>query len=669
VLCVGFGVRWREGRGKLHGPAGGGWTPKYFTHWLADYSRRRRSHTPFFTVKIIEGLSEGQVLQRIGRDGASARLTGDCAETGPVFATIMTSQGALKGWNARRVGAAWRGKFSVMLEGIPAGGPYRLELRCVATSARVKSFYSGDVWLLAGQSNMEGVGDMTGPAKPHPRIRSFSMRREWRLAKDPLHVLGESPDACHAGARQLTPEQGESIRRTAKKGVGVGVYFAREMLERSGVPQGLVATAHGGTSMAQWDPALKDQGGDSLYGSMLLSVRATGQPVAGVLWYQGESDTEGPAVGLYTGRMRALVAAVRRDLKQPALPWLMVQIAAVYGGWGGPGWNEIQEQQRLLPSKIKNLETVSAIDLELDDKIHIAASAFPVLAARLARAADRLVLGNRAEAPMPRLRRIVPPHPKKAPARIDVVFDHAVGGLRSGGLPRGFALLDGEGRDMAAIFKTTLHGNIARLHFQQGVSLAGDTRLVYGHGRMPVCNLTDGRGCALAGFGPQTFVKPDAYLPFVVTWLVKPVVPSPAAGLGELECPDLRDGGAELKTYNAEGFINEHPRWEKAAGHGYFSARLTLAEAMKLEFLIGYDGPFRLWIDGKPVYKDINGINPCVADEFSKQVPLAAGVRTITVAMDLNHGAAWGFFLRFRRVDVTAAQIKARSFVRPVYSV
>lgn len=619
-------------------------------------------------MNIIQGLTEGQVLQRIGNRGATVRVMGDSVETGPVFATITGARGALKGWKERRVGSAARGKFSAVLAGIPAGGPYRLVLRCAKAQARVKAFYSGDVWLMAGQSNMEGVGDMTSPAKPHPLIRTFSMRREWRLATDPLHVLGESPDSCHAGLRQLSREQGESIRHTAKKGVGVGVFFGREMLARSGVPQGLIATAHGGTSMEQWNPALKDQGGDSQYGSMILSMRATGQPVAGVLWYQGESDSDGAPLEVYTKKMRGLVAAVRRDLKQPRLPWLMVQIATVYGSWGGPGWNRMQEQQRLLPSKIKNLETVSAIDLPLDDNIHISATAFPVLAARLARAADRLVYGNRREAPMPALKVIIAPHPKKSPGHVDVVFANVPGGLRSAGEPRGFTLVDDEGRALPSIFKTTLHGDTARLHFHQGLILPWDTRLAYGHGRMPVCTITDARGCALPAFAPRSFLKPNAFSPFCIAWRVSAVVTSPAVPLAQLARPDPELHDAVTRTYNPDGFVNEHPRWQKAAGHGYFSSKLTLSEPMKLEFMLGYDGPFRMWIGDEDFYNGIDGVNPCIPDEFSKTVTLPAGMHTLTVAMDLNHGVSWGFFLRMRRCDLSAAEIRKGAFARPVYS-
>jgi sialate O-acetylesterase len=44
-------------------------------------------------------------------------------------------------------------------------------------------------------------------------------------------------------------------------------------------------------------------------------------------------------------------------------------------------------------------------------------------------------------------------------------------------------------------------------------------------------------------------------------------------------------------------------------------------------------------------------------------------VHALTVAMDLNRGAAWGFFLRLRRCGLSAAEVRANAFSRPVYSV
>jgi hypothetical protein len=613
-------------------------------------------------MKIIKGLEEGQVLQRLGSRGATVQISGETSERGPILASISGPKGTLKGWRVRPVGQGARGKFSGTLSGIPAGGPYRLELKGGKEKLSLRAFFVGDVWVMAGQSNMEGSGNRTGAAKPHPLVRAFSMRHEWRLATDPLHILGESPDVCHNGGAQFSPELGEKARRDAVKGVGAGIFFGREMLNRSGVPQGLIATAHGGTSMTQWDPNAKD----CMYQSMLQSVRATGQPVAGVLWYQGESETNPENVTPYTERMKKLVAATRRDFRLPNLPWVIVQLSHFYENREDVStWNRIQEQQRLLPDKIKNLETISSIDLPLDDAIHIGAAGYPTLGLRLAEAASQLVYGGKKRPPQ--LRKAIP---GRSPVGdyIDVSFDSVEKGLRAEGAANGFALVDSDGKDLAAVFKVTLHGNVARLHCSTPPAGAS---LFYGYGMFPYCNISDGRGLALPVLGPILLSKRVAMLPFVRTWKVTGIVTTDVP-LGKLACPDVDAFENTVKTYGThagEGFINEVDSWRSRSGQGYFASSLTLEEPMKLRFLMGYDGPFRLWVDGKPLFQNLKGINPCFADESKKSISLGAGVHRITVAMDLNGGLAWGFFLRFIREDVSAAQIEEKNYLGPSYSV
>ncbi|MDD5263139.1 MAG: sialate O-acetylesterase, partial [Methylacidiphilales bacterium] len=477
---------------------------------------------------------------------------------------------------------------------------------------------------------------------------------------------------------QCTAEESKKIRRTSYKGVGPGLWFAHEMLRRTGVPQGLICAAHGGTSMTQWSPVRMMDEKTSLYGSLMDSVEATGQPVAGVLWYQGESDANAEAVPQYTDRMKKLVTTLRKDLRQPGLPWLTVQIARFFGNHP-PGddllWNRIQEQQRLLPRSIKNLAVVAAIDLSMDDGIHISATGHSRLALRLAHEADRLVHGNRREKAPPQLKTIsaqkmlkgVPP--PIGPA-MDVVFKDVAGGLQAPGEPVGFALVNEEGVDQRAIYKTTLHGNTVRLHL---LSNYPGAKLCYGIGTVPICNITDARDHSLPVFGPQVVGKHQAYLPFIKQWKVTAPIES-ALALDRISAPDVDALGVEVRTYGEnqfglEGFVMERPRWIGRQGHCYFAARLELSEPMRLNFLMGYDGPFRLWIDGKSHFINMNGTNPCFADESNKPASLSAGTHLIQVGMDLNHGGAWGFFLRFIRKDVTPAQVKSGVYAKPVYGI
>jgi sialate O-acetylesterase len=286
------------------------------------------------------------------------------------------------------------------------------------------------------------------------------------------------------------------------------VWFGIAMHGRTKVPQGLIATAHGGTSMREWDPALRARGGDSLYGSMLESLRAVGQPLAGVLWYQGCSDANGPDVERYVERMRALVAAIRADQRQPKLPFVVAQIGrSVRPDGGGRAWNAIQESQRLLPASIPRLGVVPAVDLELDDFIHISTAGHAKLAQRMARIAAMIAHGDRRARPGPEpvSARLIDRGPL-GPA-IEVRFRNVVGGLRSEGLPRGFSLVDHQHQHHESIYQCRLDGDRAILGLVGDVRR--DVRLMYGWGRDPVCTIGDARGMALPVFGPMRILAAE----------------------------------------------------------------------------------------------------------------------------------------------------------------
>ncbi len=280
------------------------------------------------SLRLHAGLANGQVLQRDSQGEASVELhfTGIDA-TSSLIATLFNGDAVLQSWTFASPAA----DPSIRLDPISTGGPYDLRLENGSSTVTVRGFFVGDVWLLAGQSNMQGWGLLAGAVPPHPRIRAFTMRREWTRAVEPMHLLAESPDVCHHGGTQCSAAESRTRRRQAVIGTGPGPFFAREMLERTGVPQGLLCCAHAGTSLTQWTPEPLIDGETSMYGSLLQSVQATAQPVAGVLWYQGESDATPDAAPAYTARMERLVAALRRHLAQPRLPWIMVQLARRFG--------------------------------------------------------------------------------------------------------------------------------------------------------------------------------------------------------------------------------------------------------------------------------------------------------------------------------------------------
>ncbi len=286
------------------------------------------------------------------------------------------------------------------LVGVPTGGPYTITCQfgegANAKTAEASDIYVGDLWVLAGQSNMEGVGNLVNVTPPHPRVMLLGMNGEWSTAEEPLHWLIDSPDPVHSGDPNTRSSRAVQTHKTRRKGAGLGLPFASAMVESTGVPIGLVACAHGGTSMEQWNPAKKGQGGHSLYGSMLRQVNLAGGKVKGVLWYQGESDSLGQSSAwkTYPKAFTDFIAAVRADLGQPELPFYYVQIGRFISGADPKGWNAVQQAQRLIAERVPNTAVVSVIDLELDDGIHVGTQGMKRAGERLARIAERELFGQ-----------------------------------------------------------------------------------------------------------------------------------------------------------------------------------------------------------------------------------------------------------------------------------
>jgi hypothetical protein len=156
-----------------------------------------------------------------------------------------------------------------------------------------------DVFLLIGQSNMSGRGqlDQVEPVDD-ARIDMFRDGR-WERAREPLHT----------------------DRGTA--GIGLGMSFAAELL-RQGVSErvGLVPCAVGATSLSQWEP------GAELFGRAVAVSRdalvaSEGSMLRGVLWHQGENDSaDEQRAATYGERLSGMVAALRRELGAPDVPFV-----------------------------------------------------------------------------------------------------------------------------------------------------------------------------------------------------------------------------------------------------------------------------------------------------------------------------------------------------------
>jgi hypothetical protein len=602
-------------------------------------------------MKIETGLFNNMVVQRNNKNVSEANFTGIGSENGTITATVRRGKNVVKGFSSVKVGTAARGKMSGCLKGLPVGGPYDIELKASSESLVIKDVLVGDVWLLGGQSNMQGCGLFPKPRLTvAPQVRAFFMNDRWDIAKDPLHNMWECVDQVHVdlngGAHPAKPD--------ADWGVCPGPAFGNEMLRLNGVPQGLIAAAHGGTSMTQWDPKRKNEGGKSLYGAMIRRFKKNGSRVAGLLWYQGCSDASLDAAKLYTVRMKEFASALRRDCGDKTLPIVIVQIARVVG-WGAESavhWNSIQDQERRLPLVIKNLETVPAIDLPLDDGIHISGAGHYVLAVRMAQAMQVLRLGRKAGLPPITLKK-VSVETARGLGVVVVEFENVMGKLRSGDRPNGFTIVTQSGA--SSPFDTQLDGPRVRIRTEMSATDLMGAAVHYGFGTDPYCNITDEGGRSLPVFGPVPAGVPRAITPFIKQLRVSAFQPS-AGRLDELECPACLDGLHMTPRKFAENFCNLHP---EIAQHGntdelvYFAFRFSCKETMPLSLVLGYDGPVKAWLDGKLLFQDPNGVNPATVDKGTAKFEGTAGEHEVIVALGTNSGAAWGIFLRLERFGVS----------------
>jgi sialate O-acetylesterase len=253
---------------------------------------------------------------------------------------------------------------------------FRAEDAAQSFSFRARDVLVEDVWILAGQSNMNGYGDLDLRLEPHPQVRALYMDDRWEVAQDPIQDVFTATDPIHGKLiqeRQLVQGPGT--------GTGPGVSFGRKMAERSGVSQGLIACAHGGSYLGDWNP--HPESGASLYLAMLRRVRGNGGRIAGVFWYQVCSDAKEGKTGDYSEKMIEMIEAMRSNLGDSKLPVVIAQIARFH--WNCPikepevcsnlaeSWTSIREQQRLLAESIPHTRLVTTVDLDQEDFIHLSA--------------------------------------------------------------------------------------------------------------------------------------------------------------------------------------------------------------------------------------------------------------------------------------------------------
>ncbi len=281
------------------------------------------------------------------------------------------------GWNGDtlKTSALSDAIWTVDLKTPKAGGPYRITVIGDST-IQIQNVLIGEDWICTGQSNMEFSADWHKNYYKqevinanHPEIRFFHIQKI--SAPYPQLEVRGNWEVC-------TPQTMHSFS-------AAGYFFGRTLNENLHLPVGLIESCWGGSPVQSWTPIEVFNNSEKLatsaailtpapwspvrpailYNAMIAPI--TGFPIAGAIWYQGETNTANPET--YEETFSAMIEAWREIWKKN-FPFYFVQIAPFnYGkGFGGA---EVREAQLQTYRQVPNTGMVVVTDITGDtNNIH-----------------------------------------------------------------------------------------------------------------------------------------------------------------------------------------------------------------------------------------------------------------------------------------------------------
>lgn len=226
-----------------------------------------------------------------------------------------------------------------------------------------------DLYLLVGQSNMAGRGDINDKFKAQEDDHVLMLNKEgqWVKAKHPLHF--DKPEVA---------------------GVGPGLSFGMEMAKISSNKIGLIPCAVGGTSIDQWVPGGYYKNNNSHpYDDAIARLKTalgSGQ-LKGVIWLQGEANSNDEEIKIYINKLATLIHRLRSCVNNDNLPFVAGEI-----GRFKQSYIHFNSELRVLPQKVINTAVVTSENLkDKGDSIHFNAASADEYGKRFAAAMKTLL--------------------------------------------------------------------------------------------------------------------------------------------------------------------------------------------------------------------------------------------------------------------------------------
>lgn len=437
---------------------------------------------------MIYGILDGMVMQRGGDNTCEIWLKSD-----EQINNISTNDGQQA--RIERCGQEYK------ITGILCGGPYVINI----DGHLFNNIYVGDVWLLAGQSNMQGCGrDTDIEYNSNPCIRAFYMNNEWKIANNPLHEPGRAFYQVHTA--ELKAKVGFS-----KGNVGPGLYFAKRMYDLTSVPQGIICCAHADTSLEQWNPDRMADGPDkSLYAAMIERVKINGFNIKGLFWAQGCNDSKITCFENYTKNTVYLFKRIREDVRS-CIPIVYMQLSrCLYSGESdvirADTWNSVQEQQRVLHRYINNIDVIPTSACKLTDRYHLSAEAHKAFGKSAAESMfcliNGMLYGCLTSIKLESVEYYADENSPNELSTIILTYKNVKGELNGGVRPLGFSVSENcSGEFYENIISCETSGNRVNILVGVPADKLKKMYLSYGKGFNPPCNIVDKEQRSLPVFG------------------------------------------------------------------------------------------------------------------------------------------------------------------------
>jgi len=222
------------------------------------------------------------------------------------------------------------------------------------------------LYLLMGQSNMAGRGKVESiDTLTHPRVFMLDKGMKWVAAKDPIHF--DKPIA----------------------GTGLALTFGKVLAnENNNIRIGLIPCAKGGSSINNWfQDSLHNATNSYPYNEMIKKAKKamTEGTLKGILWHQGESDSETEAsINGYTEKFNAMLDSIKADLNIERIPIVIGEIGYFFDK-KNPLANELNMVLNQIASNNNCITLVSGERLNhKGDSIHFNSDSYRELGVRYA---------------------------------------------------------------------------------------------------------------------------------------------------------------------------------------------------------------------------------------------------------------------------------------------